>query len=204
MEVKLDELWLEAVELQVEQQVVRYLRSNHEDYKNMQNRVWELLAQYPILNELTDSADEIKLNAEEHRALREFIQIQDGIQRLEKEYSYYYGQSNVFSYGRILKNLYQEIQPEGEVPMKHKLMDMIVEKRTCEAELEYQKKDEEFQKRVQEVLKQEEAFKNLNPSEEIREQVGLLTEAISDRWIRYTDMLYQSAWEEVLAFLIER
>ena len=101
MELKLDELWMEAVELQVDQLVVGYLRKGHADYQNMQKRQWQLLEQYPVLSELIDSADEIKLNKEEHRALREFIQIQDGMQRLEKEYSYYYGQSNVFSYGNM-------------------------------------------------------------------------------------------------------
>lgn len=38
MELKLDELWMEAVELQVDQLVVGYLRKSHEDYQNMQKR----------------------------------------------------------------------------------------------------------------------------------------------------------------------
>ena len=77
MELKLDELWMEAVELPVDQQVVGYLRKSHEDYQNMQKRQWQLLEQYPVLSELLDSADEIKLNKEEHRALRELMQIWD-------------------------------------------------------------------------------------------------------------------------------
>ena len=79
MERRLDELWMEAVELQVDRLVVGYLRKSHADYQNMQKRQWDLLDQYPVLNELIDSADEIKLNPEEHRALRELIQIQDGV-----------------------------------------------------------------------------------------------------------------------------
>ena len=36
MELKLDELWMESVELPVDQLVVGYLRKSHEDYQNMQ------------------------------------------------------------------------------------------------------------------------------------------------------------------------
>lgn len=64
MERRLDELWTEAVELQVDRLVVGYLRKSHADYQNMQKRQWDLLDQYPVLNELIDSADEIKLNPE--------------------------------------------------------------------------------------------------------------------------------------------
>lgn len=113
---------LKLTTLPVNQLVVGYLRKSHEDYQNMQKRQWQLFEQYPVLSELFDSADEIKLNKEEHRALRELMQIQDGMQRLEKEYSYYYGQSNVFSYGKILKTLNQEMNPNGKVALKKKLV----------------------------------------------------------------------------------
>lgn len=38
MKLKLDKLWMEAVELQVDQLVVGHLRKSHEDYQNMQKR----------------------------------------------------------------------------------------------------------------------------------------------------------------------
>lgn len=203
MELKLDELWMEAVELQVDQLVVGYLRKSHADYQNMQKRQWQLLEQYPVLSELIDSADEIKLNKEEHRALREFIQIQDGMQRLEKEYSYYYGQSNVFSYGKMLKTLNHEMNPDGNVALKKKLMDMIVEERTCEAELEYLKTDKEYQQCRQEASRQEKIFLDMNPPKEIMEQVDNITSAIHNYWSRYSDLIYQTAVNDILAFLTE-
>ncbi len=203
MELKLDELWMEAVELPVDQQVVGYLRKSHEDYQNMQKRQWQLLEQYPVLSELLDSADEIKLNKEEHRALRELMQIQDGMQRLEKEYSYYYGQSNVFSYGKMLKTLNQEMNPNGKVALKKKLVDMIVEERTCDAEMEYLKSDKEYQQRRKEASLQEHIFMEMDPPKEIVEQVDNITSAIHSYWSRYSDLIYQTALSDILTFITD-
>lgn len=203
MELKLDELWMETVELPVDQQVVGYLRKSHEDYQNMQKRQWQLLEQYPVLSELLDSTDEIKLNKEEHRALRELMQIQDGMQRLEKEYSYYYGQSNVFSYGKMLKTLNQEMNPNGKVALKKKLVDMIVEERTCDAEMEYLKSDKEYQQRRKEASLQEHIFMEMDPPKEIVEQVDNITSAIHSYWSRYSDLIYQTALSDILTFITE-
>ena len=203
MELKLDELWMETVELPVDQQVVGYLRKSHEDYQNMQKRQWQLLEQYPVLSELLDSTDEIKLNKEEHRALRELMQIQDGMQRLEKEYSYYYGQSNVFSYGKMLKTLNQEMNPNGKVALKKKLADMIVEERTCDAEMEYLKSDKEYQQRRKEASLQEHIFMEMDPPKEIVEQVDNITSAIHSYWSRYSDLIYQTALSDILTFITE-
>lgn len=203
MELKLDELWMEAVELPVDQQVVGYLRKSHEDYQNMQKRQWQLLKQYPVLSELLDSADEIKLNKEEHRALRELMQIQDGMQRLEKEYSYYYGQSNVFSYGKMLKTLNQEMNPNGKVALKKKLVDMIVEERTCDVEMEYLKSDKEYQQRRKEASLQEHIFMEMDPPKEIVEQVDNITSAIHSYWSRYSDLIYQTALSDILTFITD-
>ena len=46
MERRLDELWMKAVELQVDRLVVGYLRKSHADYQNMQKRQWDLLDQW--------------------------------------------------------------------------------------------------------------------------------------------------------------
>lgn len=50
------------------------------------------------------------------------------MKRLEKEYHYYYGQSNVYSYGRMLRSIQKEINPDGDVARKKKLADMLLSK----------------------------------------------------------------------------
>lgn len=165
MNRRLDELWLDALETKVDGQVVVYLKKNHPDYQDTLERQEKLTKQYPILIPLLNGSEKITLSEEEHRALREYLANQDELAGLEKEYCYYFGQSNVFSYGRMLKKLYSEMHPEGNQPIKKKLVDMILEERTCDAELEYLKNDKEYQKRRTEAAKQQEIFKEMNPPE---------------------------------------
>lgn len=87
---------------------------------------------------------------------------------------------------------------------KKKLMDMLIEARTSDAELEYLKTDEQYKQRRKVALEQEELLKALNPSKEIMDQVDLLTSSINDYWSRYSDLIYQYALQDILAFLIER
>lgn len=203
MNRRLDELWLDALETKVDGQVVVYLKKNHPDYQDTLERQEKLTKQYPILIPLLNGSEKITLSEEEHRALREYLANQDELAGLEKEYCYYFGQSNVFSYGRMLKKLYSEMHPEGNQPVKKKLVDMILEERTCDAELEYLKNDKEYQKRRTEAAKQQEIFKEMNPPEEIEEQVDKITSSINDYWMRYSDMIYYSALSDILTFLIE-
>lgn len=203
MNRRLDELWLDALETKVDGQVVVYLKKNHPDYQDTLERQEKLTKQYPILIPLLNGSEKITLSEEEHRALREYLANQDELAGLEKEYCYYFGQSNVFSYGRMLKKLYSEMHPEGNQPIKKKLVDMILEERTCDAELEYLKNDKEYQKRRTEAAKQQEIFKEMNPPEEIEEQVDKITSSINDYWMRYSDMIYYSALSDILTFLIE-
>lgn len=203
MNRSLDELWLEALETKVDSQVVSYLKENHPDYQETLERQERLTQRYPILITVLNGAEETALNREEHKALREYLENQDELAELEKEYCYYLGQSNVFSYGRMLKKLYHEIQPEGNQPVKKKLLNMILEERTCDAELEYLKDDKEYQKRRREAAKQQKIFKKMNPSEEMVEQVDKITSSINDYWMRYSDMIYCSALSDILTFLIE-
>lgn len=203
MNRRLDELWLDALETKVDGQVVVYLKKNHPDYQDALERQEKLTKQYPILIPLLNGSEKITLSEEEHRALREYLANQDELAGLEKEYCYYFGQSNVFSYGRMLKKLYSEMHPEGNQPVKKKLVDMILEERTCDAELEYLKNDKEYQKRRTEAAKQQEIFKEMSPPEEIEEQVDKITSSINDYWMRYSDMIYYSALSDILTFLIE-
>lgn len=204
MHVQLEELWMDAIEMKVGGQIVNYLRKEHPDYQDIEKRQKKLIKDYPMLQKVLDGDGAVTLNEKEHDALKEYLSNQDDMERLEKEYHYYYGQSHVFSYGRMLRSIQKEINPDGDVARKKKLADMLIEARTSDAEMEFLKKDEEYQKRRKESMRQEEILKSMNPSEDIMDQVDLLTCSINDCWSRYADLIYQYALEDILAFLIER
>lgn len=204
MHKELEELWLEAIELKTDGQVTTYLRNHHAEYQDAAKRQKELVEQYPVIIEVLEGEGFIDLDTDEHRAFREYLNEQADMERLEREYYYYYGQSHVFSYGRILKQLQKEINPAGEIPMKHKLTDMLVENRTADAELDLMKTDSEYRRRRKESLRQEEILKGMDAPEEIQKQVDKVTGSIHDHWIRYGELIYRYAVEDILAFLIER
>lgn len=204
MHMEFDELWMDALDMRVSEQIVNYLKDYHQEYRDTSRRQWELLEKYPVLDEVLDGDETVTLNADEHRAFKEYLANRDDMERLEREYYYYYGQSHVFSYGRMLKSLNREISPDGAVARKKRLMDMLIEARTSDAELEYLKTDEQYKQRRKTALEQEELLKALNPSKEIMDQVDQLTSSINDYWSRYSDLIYQYALQDILAFLIER
>lgn len=204
MHMEFDELWMDALDMRVSEQIVNYLKDYHQEYRDTSRRQWELLEKYPVLDEVLDGDETVTLNTDEHRAFKEYLANRDDMERLEREYYYYYGQSHVFSYGHMLKSLNREISPDGAVARKKRLMDMLIEARTSDAELEYLKTDEQYKQRRKAALEQEELLKALNPSKEIMDQVDQLTSSINDYWSRYSDLIYQYALQDILAFLIER
>lgn len=204
MHVQLEELWMDAIEMKVGEQIVNYLRKEHPEYQDIEKRQKKLIRDYPMLQKAVDGDGTVTLNEKEHCALKEYLSNQDDMERLEKEYHYYYGQSNVFSYGRMLRSIQKEINPDGDVARKKKLAGMLIEARTSDAEMEFLKKDEEYQKRREKSLQQDKILKSMNPPKDIMAQVDLLTCSINDCWSRYADLIYQYALEDILAFLIER
>lgn len=203
MHVQLEELWMDAIEMKVGEQIVNYLRKEHPEYQDIENRQKRLIEKYPMLLKAVDGDGTITLNEKEHYALKEYLANQDDMERLEKEYHYYYGQSHVFSYGQMLKSIQKEINPDG-VARKKKMVDMLVEARTSDAEMEFLQEDEEYQKRRKKLLQQEKILKTMDPPKDIMDQVDLITCSINDCWSRYSDLIYQYALEDILAFLIER
>lgn len=114
MQKKLDALWLEILEPQIDGKVVSYLSSCHPDYKKLRRRQEELVEGYPSIIALEVGDDEITLSKREHQALREYLDNQTEMEVLEKSYSVYYAQAAMLFYKELLKKLYQEINREKE------------------------------------------------------------------------------------------
>lgn len=110
MQRKLDELWLDVLESRIDHKIVVYLMKDHEEYQKIRNRQNALTKKYPSLISFLDGNESITLSAEEHNAVKEYLRNRDEIAGMEKEYSYYYGQAGLISYGMMLKNLYQMIE----------------------------------------------------------------------------------------------
>jgi hypothetical protein len=203
MHETLDELWLDALEIKVDEKVVRYLKAYHPEYQETLNRQTKLVQQYPIIKKVLEGDGCVSIDDKEHRAFKEFMANRDDMERLEREYYYYFGQSHIFSYGQTLRSLQKEIDPDRNVPRKERMMKLLIEARTSDAELEFLKTDEEYQNRRNVSLQQEEILKAMNLPKEIMEQVDKVISSNSDHWSRYSDLIYQYAMQDILALLLE-
>lgn len=114
MQEKLDALWLEILEPQIDGKVVAYLSDQHPEYKKLRRRQEELVMRYPSIIALEVGDDEITLSKKEHQALREYMDNQTEMEVLEKSYSVYYVQASMLSYKELLKKLYREINREND------------------------------------------------------------------------------------------
>lgn len=114
MQEKLDALWLEILEPQIDGKVVAYLSDQHPEYKKLRRRQEELVMRYPSIIALEVGDDEITLSKKEHQALREYMDNQTEMEVLEKSYSVYYVQASMLSHKELLKKLYREINREND------------------------------------------------------------------------------------------
>ena len=89
MQQKLDALWLEILEPQIDGKVVSYLSGCHPNYRKLRCRQKELIDEYPSIIALEVGDDEITLSKREHQAFREYMDNQTEMEVLEKSYSVY-------------------------------------------------------------------------------------------------------------------
>ena len=77
MHAQLEELWIDAMEMKVGEQITTYLRKNHPEYQEIEARQKKLIEDYPMLWKVVDGDGTVTLNEKEHGALKEYLSNQD-------------------------------------------------------------------------------------------------------------------------------
>lgn len=62
MHVQLEELWMDAIEMKVGEQIVNYLRKEHPEYQDIEKRQKKLIKDYPMLLKVVDGDGTVTLN----------------------------------------------------------------------------------------------------------------------------------------------
>ena len=62
MHVQLEELWMDAIEMKVGEQIVNYLRKEHAEYQDIEKRQKKLIKDYPMLLKALDGDCTVSLN----------------------------------------------------------------------------------------------------------------------------------------------
>lgn len=91
MHRRLDTLWLEEVEPQVDSRIVQYLKKHREKYQSLLERQNELLGRHSVIVSVINDDEEMVLSREAHKALKEYMANQSEMDGIVIEYSYFFG-----------------------------------------------------------------------------------------------------------------
>ena len=71
MHVQLEELWMDAIEMKVGEQIVNYLRKEHQEYQDIEKRQRKLITDYSMLQKAVDGDGAVTINKKEQNAIKE-------------------------------------------------------------------------------------------------------------------------------------
>lgn len=97
-----------------------------------------------------EAAQSISLTADEHQALHQYFQLENGKEMIEEEYHFYMGQAQMISYGAMLGKIKKAVSGKDESDTK-KLLELLMDTWIDEVENElkenavYQKMLEKYQ-----------------------------------------------------------
>ena len=195
MEYTLDE--------KVDQKVCEYLREHHAEDRNTKQKMKELVEQYPNVQAVFETDDEVTLTAEEHGILHTYFQLESGAELIEREYHFYMGQSMMFSYGSMLAKLKKEIMNPEEGVTGH-LLDFFIKTRSDELENELIEQNQQYREAIDEIRKYEEEMQKLNLPKAVRVQIDRYVSAVNWRWVLCWDFLYRSGMTDILLLFENR
>ncbi len=89
---------IEELFADIENDIVKELRENREEYKTLHRQVLDLKMRHPFINNLRDGTGEIHLTADEHTVLAEFLRLKFIMDDMERQHLYFRGHTDAISY----------------------------------------------------------------------------------------------------------
>lgn len=198
-----DELWTEAAEGWADTKVKEYLEQNHEGYRELRERSRSLREKCPVIDGLVYEEGEVSLTAEEHRVFVEYLDVEDLLAQMEREYHFYLGLAMELPFGQAVCGIQDAAGLSGSetVNRKGRLLDLMLDGRIEDSEREFRSACEESQKLEKEILELDESVRSLGLSKETYARIDNYISAVNTRWLKYSEFMYRYGVEDVLALL---
>lgn len=85
MSVQPDIIWNEqCLGIRIGEQVCIYLKKHNAEYQRLQKKILELIEKYPVIETFMEAAQSISLTADEHQALHQYFQLENGKEMIEE------------------------------------------------------------------------------------------------------------------------
>ena len=145
-----------------------------------------------------ESNQSISLKSEEHKAVHQYFQLENEKEMIEEEYHFYMGQAQMISYGAMLGKIKKAVL--GRDDDTKKLLELLMD--TWIDEVENQLKENTvYQKILEKISKYEEMVQAMALSKENRKTIDSYVTEVSERWILYSESLYQAGMQKILELL---
>ena len=195
-----DIIWNEqCLGIRVGEQVYTYLKKHHPEYQRLQKEILELTEKYPAIDSFMDSEQEVSLTAKEHWAIHQYFELESEKEMIEEEYHFFIGQAQMISYGAMLGKIKKAVQGKGDNDTM-KMVELLMDTWIDEVE-ELLKGNSKYQDLLQEILKHERQVQLMGLSKEKRIELDRYITAISEKWILYSESLYQAGMQKILELL---
>ena len=188
MSVQPDIIWNEqCLGIRIGEQVCIYLKKHNAEYQRLQKKILELIEK------------SISLTADEHQALHQYFQLENGKEMIEEEYHFYMGQAQMISYGAMLGKIKKAVSGKDESDTK-KLLELLMDTWIDEVENEL-KENAVYQKMLEKISKYEDQVQAMGLEKEKRKMIDAYVTKVNERWILYAESLYQAGMQKILELL---
>lgn len=90
---------------EIDSDIVVDLRSNSEEYQQVEDEISALKQANPFINEVMEGDGEVHLSADEHDVLIKYLRLYRKLDDMEREHIYLRGHTDAFAYLKKIKAL---------------------------------------------------------------------------------------------------
>ena len=177
-----DEQWAEALSLWVDRKVVTYLSENHSRFETILAEQGRMAAKYPVIMPFLDGEGAMELTAEEHQAVKDYLNLREQTELLIREYHYYLGQAMDIP-GRQEFGIHQNGKQGAGENRTGELLDLLA--------------NSEYRARVEMEAEAQKVVASLEITDETRSSIANYADAIHGRWLLFLKLFYQYAVEDL-------
>ncbi len=200
MTVHPDIIWNEqCLGIRIGEQVCTYLKKHSAEYQRLQKKILELIERYPVIETFMESNQPISLTTEEHKTVHRYFQLESEKEIIEEQYHFYMGQAQMISYGAMLGKIKKAVMGKDEGDTK-KLLELLMDTWIDEVE-DQLKENTVYQGMLEKISKYEEQVRAMGLSKEKRKTIDAYVTEVSERWILYSESLYQAGMQKILELL---
>ncbi len=192
-----DEQWAEALSLWVDRKVVTYLSENHSRFEAILAEQSRMAAKYPVIIPFLDGEGVIELTAEEHQAVKDYLNLRKQTELLIREYHYYLGQAmNIPGWQEF--GIHQNGKRGAGENRTGELLDLLAANRIEEADQMLRFSNPEYRARAEMEAETQKVVASLEITDEARSSIAHYADAIHGRWLMFLKLFYQYAVEDIL------